>query len=149
MDKKKDVLPDPEEGQKKLEVSDHMTCELAVMVTEQLRSVQFISTKELTRLSACHNAKELRGYFETEKKILDAILKKHPDFKNTPSFQLYIPLNPENEAIFLLIQDYTSIDYLRNFSTNWNEDFMAGLKIFVEKSENGNLYISNIQVINK
>ncbi|MDD2891860.1 MAG: hypothetical protein PHQ95_02740 [Candidatus Gracilibacteria bacterium] len=125
-----------------------MTCELVIDLHEKLRYTRFISTMELEKLNTCHNIERLHKYFEIENKILDSIFIKNPDFKNKLSFQIFIELNTENEAVLELIQEYTSIDYIRHSAKDFKDENISGIRVFGKKNKK-RFYISDIEIENK
>lgn len=128
---------------------DSLVCELWVMMVDKLRYTRFISTKELEKLKTCKNLHELDIYFEMEKKILEMLFSQNPSLKRQKSFSKEISLEIENEPILNLIQEYTSIDYIRANTTNFDDENVKWVKLYIKRDSQNRFYISNIEIVNK
>lgn len=128
---------------------DPLTCEIWVNLVEQLRYSTFISTKELEKLSTCHNLDKLENYFQLEKEILQIIFAKNPRLKKEKSFTHLINITPKNIKILGLIESYVSMDYIRRNTKEFKDENISWIKLYFETDSKNRVYISDIEVISK
>lgn len=127
---------------------DTLTCQLWVMLIDKLRYTRFISTKELEKLKTCNNLNELEKYFELEKKILAIIFRENPELEKKIKFTKIISIEIKNTEILNLIQEYVSIDYIISNATDFNDENIKSIKLYIQKDSKDRFYISNIEILN-
>lgn len=135
------------EKMKKNEPLHPITCELAVWIHEHLRATTFISTKELSKLKTCHNLDKLQQYFELETEILEIIFLENPKLKHKKSFVKDIELDMKNFDMISLIEEYVSIEYIRNQVDGFENQDVKKIRLFISKDEKGRFYIWNIKIL--